>query len=474
MRFIRDTVYPCVESMYEEIKTIFSEIKNIRDTLFDVGVVQPVTVIPVQDDGTPGLPTVTYDPATNKFTFGIPAGTVAEGISIETALDTLTDLYNYTMDDGTGVQVPPPTGTIIFVDETQMIYVKLDTGVNTGADDWSTGIPFSVADTLLSLTDTPLDYVGAANRILTVNGSEDGISFIDPLNVGEESIQTYDELLVMETNNDQTKLIGRFEVGDTLPVTQLGDIIIYDNLIYKSLNNSNSTIPPSGSYELQDEMDRTHLRVLSQPAINDSDVIVLSQMKQIGGKNIILNPEVTRINQSDFDGVWIDGEYGYDGWLATTTGMTQVIEEANFIPDTQYTLSGVGMNTQTITSPPAGVNWTLPEIPRTATNIKLERGTIATDFVRNSYQLDLMKCQRYYEKLLPGARGAVVLNTDDDTLFNWFYKTVKYSIPTITLPEAGGTYVSLEGSSLGGSVIKIHDTGAATTTNAIADSRLYS
>ncbi|HHO0780427.1 TPA: prophage tail fiber N-terminal domain-containing protein, partial [Aeromonas hydrophila] len=64
-------------------------------------------------------------------------------------------------------------------------------------------------------------------------------------------------------------------------------------------------------------------------------------------RNILINGEVTRINQRGFDGNWANlavGAYGYDRWKkADATNMTQVVEAGNFTPGAKYRLSGVGV-----------------------------------------------------------------------------------------------------------------------------------
>jgi hypothetical protein len=115
---------------------------------------------------------------------------------------------------------------------------------------------------------------------------------------------------------------------------------------------------------------------------------------QFGFRNILINGDM-RINQR---GVTIAaatvGAYGPDRWKKTAGGMTQIVESGNFKANTVYTLSGTGVTTQQITSPNTG-DWTLPDIPITATNIQLEEGTIATPFERRPYGLELQLCQRY-------------------------------------------------------------------------------
>ena len=123
-----------------------------------------------------------------------------------------------------------------------------------------------------------------------------------------------------------------------------------------------------------------------------------------GFRNILINGDM-RINQR---GVTIataaNGAYGPDRWKRVdASNMTQIVESGNFVPSATYTLSGIGVTTQQLTSPASG-DWTLPNIPIAATKVQLELGSIATPFENRPIGLELSLCQRYYWKGLPCAR----------------------------------------------------------------------
>lgn len=119
-------------------------------------------------------------------------------------------------------------------------------------------------------------------------------------------------------------------------------------------------------------------------------------------RNILINGEVTRINQRGFDGNWANiavGAYGYDRWKkADATNMTQVVEAGNFTPGAKYRLSGVGVTEKALTAPASG-NWSIT-VPQTARNVQLEIGEVATPFEVRNIQQELAMCQRYYWKMI--------------------------------------------------------------------------
>ena len=114
----------------------------------------------------------------------------------------------------------------------------------------------------------------------------------------------------------------------------------------------------------------------------------------LSNRNILINGNLT-VNQRNLSIASVaTGAYGEDRWKKTAGGMTQIIEELNYLPSTEYTLSGTGITTQQITSPASG-DWTLPDISVTARLIQLEVGDTATPFEHRSYGDELARCQRY-------------------------------------------------------------------------------
>lgn len=116
----------------------------------------------------------------------------------------------------------------------------------------------------------------------------------------------------------------------------------------------------------------------------------------VGFRNVLINGKLS-INQR---GVTIAaaaiGTYGPDRWKKVdASNMTQIVEDGNYKYSSVYTLSGVGVTKQQVTSPASG-HWTIPSIPITATYVQLEIGSIATQFENRPIGLELSLCQRYY------------------------------------------------------------------------------
>ena len=128
--------------------------------------------------------------------------------------------------------------------------------------------------------------------------------------------------------------------------------------------------------------------------------LVIAQLNsgQVAYRNVLINGRVT-INQRNvtFASASV-GDYWADRWKKTgATTMTQIVEQGSFRPSTVYTLSGTGVTTQQVTSPPTG-NFTIPDIPSSATNVQLEEGTEATPFEYRPFSLELLMCERYFQK----------------------------------------------------------------------------
>jgi hypothetical protein len=112
-------------------------------------------------------------------------------------------------------------------------------------------------------------------------------------------------------------------------------------------------------------------------------------------RNILINGDF-RINQRGaVSKTETANEYNYDRWYYDGTNLIQHVEEGNYKPSTVYTLSGVNVTTQQLTSPLTG-HWTIT-VPSNADMVQLEEGVYATPFEQRPIGLELSLCQRYYE-----------------------------------------------------------------------------
>ena len=167
--------------------------------------------------------------------------------------------------------------------------------------------------------------------------------------------------------------------------------------------------------------------------VNAGDDVQIASLNtgQLGGfRNVLINGTVT-INQRTVTYAAASvGEYWADRWKKTAGGMTQIVEEGNYQPSTQYTLSGNGVTTQQITSPASG-HWTIPDVPATATNIQLEPGPVATPFEHRHIGAELALAQRYYQLTIADQTG---YNGDGSSV--GYYMQVDYKVEMRAAPTA--------------------------------------
>ncbi len=189
-----------------------------------------------------------------------------------------------------------------------------------------------------------------------------------------------------------------------------------------------AAIKKTGDFVMAGELDAKSLKV---------DGISITPY---GNRNIIIDGEVGRINQSEFNGNWssvANDDYGFDIWMReTSTTIKQIIEEGGFTPGAVYTLSGTGVTTAQITAPASG-NWTIGNIPNTATLIQVERGEIATEFERVPTGDQLNRVQRYYFRLYTSNSMAV-----GQKILKINFPVCMRIIPAVTFaPDGSGDWI---------------------------------
>lgn len=179
MRDIRDRLYTGMVTMYNEVVSKYDTVVTLAQELGNVTVIKPVTVVPVQENGDLGLPDVEYNSSTGEFTFSIPAGSKGDSLAIKYTVALTADLYAIATVEA---------GEIAFSNESSLMYVKLDTGTNTGASDWSTGTTLTPTTQFTGLTDTPIAYTGFGGYAVVVNANEDATVFYDlPTNLATKA-----------------------------------------------------------------------------------------------------------------------------------------------------------------------------------------------------------------------------------------------------------------------------------------------
>ena len=166
---------------------------------------------------------------------------------------------------------------------------------------------------------------------------------------------------------------------------------------------------------------------------------------QIGFRNILINGLVNtpyEINQRNLAFSEVsDGEYFADRWKRVNAlNMTQIVEEGNYKPETEYCLSGTGVATQVLNSPASG-NWTLPNIPSTASYIQLEEGDDSTEFEWRSVEYELSLCQRYYYEPSPTISTQVMAYAEQgrrgNCNFTVCFPVTMRTTPSVSFPQTG-------------------------------------
>ena len=167
LRDIRDRIFPSINTSHDDIVTKHAEVVALTSTIEEISVKQPITIVPIQENGESGLPTVTFNNTTKEFEFGIPSGIDGQDLAIKWVVDLTADLYI----------LIPETGDVAYSNEDGKLYIKKNTGVNLNAADWTTGTIMTPTTTFRDMTDTPIEYVGYANYIVTISADETKLVF---------------------------------------------------------------------------------------------------------------------------------------------------------------------------------------------------------------------------------------------------------------------------------------------------------
>jgi hypothetical protein len=182
---------------------------------------------------------------------------------------------------------------------------------------------------------------------------------------------------------------------------------------------------------------------------------VKEQNNSLGAlKNKIINGDFTvnqRVASAKAQSV---GVYGYDRWKGHANGLEQVIEA---LPAETYTLSWLGGGTGTFggTTAVSPITATVTAgntsviVPATAIKVQLETGLKATAYEERPIGLELLLCQRYFEKtwnvdVAPGTAteiGSIIefaVRPSAGQMSGTIFKVSKRTTPTVKIYSTSG------------------------------------
>lgn len=228
----------------------------------------------------------------------------------------------------------------------------------------------------LRVADTPDELLDSPTDISIVAGISDDVT--TTANISEEIIAIAEDLDLLIATAEESQLSAWEAEAEEKTAESFASEAI-DTFVKRYTSDGD------GSFTATDTVFYSAYHYANETAVKSGIV----------NDNLIINGSML-INQRSFDGVsWVDGQYAYDRWKATATAMTQIVEDGSYEYNTTYTLSGTNVTTQQVSSPASG-HWTLPEIPRTSTSVKLEKGSVATPYQPMSIGKEVTLCQRYY------------------------------------------------------------------------------
>jgi hypothetical protein len=190
---------------------------------------------------------------------------------------------------------------------------------------------------------------------------------------------------------------------------------------------------------------------------------VIKGLESAPGKNILINGNLTvdQREKSQFGHALPTDEFVYDRWMLVANGrpeIYQIIEDGNYEPNTQYTLSWEGGTTKTVTSPASG-HWNMKdsfavsELPSwSSKKIQLEKGDTATDFELEDVGTTLAKCQRYYQAQQGTISMTAGKSVSKDLWFPWMTEMRMVpavsvgspdSVPTTITPYSSGLRLAI-------------------------------
>lgn len=275
----------------------------------------------------------------------------------------------------------------------------------------------------------------------------------------------------------------------TNPVTGVTDHLLLTNIGVNdhnqidahigATNNPHVVTAAQAGAEPENANIQAHIATLAgnPHQVDYSEVLNTPPVLNTGFKNVLINGDF-RINQrgvdisNDWAGV-ADGDYGADRWFASTGGVNirQIVEKENVVQGEPYTLSWEGGGNGQYASIGFGPSPVVGSmviddldfnvtVPKTATNIQLERGTVATPFEVRNIQQELAMCQRFYwAPIYTWHVYAGTTTNVGNVSINLIYPTEMRAPPGITLTDEIGINVEIEAAA--GAALIRGSTGAA-------------
>jgi len=268
---------------------------------------------------------------------------------------------------------------------------------------WTVSIPTKIAS-------------GASKVEATVSGVLlDSGGDVDIKGSGGESVLHYDNITGIASFDKEVEFVGgtpSCTAAPTLPA-HLTNKAFVEGLFSAGGNLPIQFKDEGSSLGTAGTVDTVNFTGAGITSTRLGSTVTVTSTPSTGMNNVLLNGEVTRINQRGVVnwGTVPIGSYGYDRWKKVDSeNMVQIVEEYNYRPNTTYTLYGTGVATQQVLSPASG-HWTIPEVPLTATNIMLTEGTAIRPFEIRPIGYELEQCQRYFLKAGAGGMAYAVSAT---------------------------------------------------------------
>ncbi len=358
-------------------------------------------------------------------------GKTGDVVLVTTDIDEGTNLYytNTRADERVALLIDDALTNLVNAWSGQKITDAISAGVVASAAKWTAPMDYTFAGDLVG--NGSFDGSTPTTATVTVPGKVNNSQVLTDVPAGALFTDTiYDDTAIQAEVDLNTAKVG-------ITQTQADDI---------TANNAKYTYPPEDAAKLLTMTPYANQNVQADwTETDDLQDSFIANRPPLTGRNILINGDF-RVNQRGFNGDWGsigNLAYGYDRWKKSDDGskLVQVIEEGNYRPDTVYTLTGVNIVTDQITSPASG-DWSVPvgDVAASPSFIQLEEGLVATPFEVVSMGQAVSLCQRYYEVLFFNSwspAGIFKANDDTSTVSDTKHCVPKRVTPFVSIINAG-------------------------------------